>query len=307
MISKIYIAASSRDARFARICAASVRSYYPDLPVYLLPGGELACGLAAELRSCWNIELADIPPGDYGWGFVKLEPLFGPPGEPFLMLDADTVMTGPVLESINRHLSSPDKPCFLVDEEDQPEAEMRRLYYDWDKVIEFDSEARRPAFVFNSGQWVGTPGLLSRKDFDRWVEWSPSPDLRHPDVFMPGDQGVLNYVLNQGHTSGRLRVTPFPLMCWPGHGMEGFSAVAVCDGIAPARIVHWAGLKRLRLSSMPGADLLAHFEQAYYGRVPGGCWLRPLRNILGSLDELLLRLRTRVRLFWRCKIRRIPA
>lgn len=300
MISCIYIAASTRDSRFARICAASIRSYYPELPVFLLPGGRLERGLAEELRTHWNVQLAKIPAGDYGWGFVKLVPLFGPPGAPFLMLDADTVMTGPVLDRINSRLSVSEPPAFLVDEEEQPESEIRRLYYDWERVAEVDPGARCPAFVFNSGQWVGTPGIVGRDDFDPWVEWGMPPKLRHAEVFMPGDQGILNYVLNQGHTAERFRVDRLPLMCWPGHGMEDFSADKVRNARAPARVVHWAGMKRLRFSDMQGADLLIYFEKIYYGNLSFGV----LRRHLFAFGHLILglyhRLRTWVRLFW-CK------
>ena len=302
MLSRIYIAASSRDTRFARICAASVRTFAPDLPVFLLPGGKLERGLAEELKRHWNVGLAEIPPGDYGWGFVKLEPLFGPPGEPFLMLDADTVLTGPVIEAINARLTIPHPPAFLVDEEDQPEAEMRRLYYDWDRLREIDPGAARPAFVFNSGQWVGTPGLLTRADFVPWVEWSFPRRLRHPGHFMPGDQGILNYVLNQSSASGRFRVEPMPLMRWPGHGMEGFDAASVAAGKAPARVVHWAGLKRLRFVNMPGADLLEHFERVYYSRVLRGPLLRSYRALWSFLSGLVHSVSMWFLLFWKLKV-----
>src|SRR5580693_2301981 len=76
----IYIAASAADARYTRICVASVRYFYPEIPIRILAGGTLQRGLAAELRKCWNVEIADLPIyGDYGWGFVKLEALFGSP------------------------------------------------------------------------------------------------------------------------------------------------------------------------------------------------------------------------------------
>lgn len=307
MISRIYIAASRRDSRLTRICVASVRSFYPDIPVFLLPGGKLEPCLTSELRSHWNVQVAEIPAGDYGWGFVKLEPLFGPPGAPFLMLDADTVITGPVFDAIDARLGVADAPDFLVDEEDQSESEMRRLYYDWDRVRGIDPEAKRPAFVFNSGQWVGTPGILSRDEFSSWVEWTMPPSLRHPDIFMPGDQGILNYVLNQGHARGQFRVDRLPLMRWPGHGLEGFSDRSVATGSAPARVIHWAGMKRLRFSAMKGSDLLFYFEKLYYTRIPGGEGLRHARAMMFVLMELNHRVRMRIRLFWKHKVRSFNA
>ena len=238
-IDCIYIAASARDARYTRICVASVRYFYPEVPIRLLVGGRLQRGLADELQQYWDVGTADLPRGDYGWGFVKLEPLFGPPGEKFLVLDSDTVLTGPVLD-----VWSESRAPFLVDDEKQSEADTKRLYYDWEKVRQIDPNARPPQFVFNSGQWFGTAGVLTRDDFAPWVEWTMPRRLRHPEHFMPGDQGILNYVLNQKAAIDGLRVERRQIMRWPGHSMEGLDAETVSKRAAAPRVVHWAGVKK---------------------------------------------------------------
>lgn len=302
---RILIATSPRDLRYCRICLASVRRFHPDADVSLLPGGPLPRSFLREVALHFGVGVHPVPPGDYGWGFVKLEPLFGPPGHSFLVLDADTVLTGPLLDTIHARLSSPDAPAFLVDEEDQPESEMRRLYYDWDRVAAIAPAAQKPAFVFNSGQWAGTPGVLTRADFQPWVELGFPRKQKYPDIFKNGEQGILNYVLNEKAAGGAVKVARFPLMRWPGHGMEGFDAASVAAGNAPARVVHWAGLKRLRFRDMTGADLLGHFERIYYARIPCGRILRPLRAIRTFLGEFCHRLTTRLRLFWNAKVKRL--
>jgi hypothetical protein len=265
VINCVYIAASAHDARYTRICVASVRHFYPDVPVRLLVGGRLQRGLTDELRQYWNVGTADLPRGDYGWGFVKLEPLFGLSGERFLVLDSDTVLTGQVLE-ISDEFPAP----FLVDDEQQSEADTKRLYYDWEKVREIDPNARPPRFVVNSGQWFGTAGVLARQDFAPWVEWTMPRRLRHAEHFMPGDQGILNYVLNQKTIIDGLRIERRKIMCWPGHSMEGLDAETVLKRAAAPRVVHWAGVKKARQRDMIGADLLACFERVYYQRLPVG-------------------------------------
>ena len=196
----IYISASARDARYTRICVASIRHFYPDVPIKLLAGGPLEQGLREELARYWDVRMASTRPGDWGWGFVKLEPLFGPQGERFMVLDSDTVFGGEVLGTWAD--SSAD---FLVDDEQQSEADTRRLYYDWRKVAAVDPAARPPQFVFNSGQWFGTAGVIVRSDFALLMDWSGMPPkLLHPDLLMPGDQGVLNYVSEpEGHDRWR--------------------------------------------------------------------------------------------------------
>ena len=112
-IDCIYIAASARDARFTRICVASVRYFYPDIAIKLLVGGPLQRGLADELQRHWNVGVAQLPAGDYGWGFVKLEPLFMPSKERFLVLDSDTVIAGPV-EPARRRGPLTDAGCRIT-------------------------------------------------------------------------------------------------------------------------------------------------------------------------------------------------
>lgn len=260
----VYIAASAQDGRFTRTCIASVRYFYPEIPIRVLIGGPLEPGLEAQLRRYWDVQPADIPAGDYGWGYVKLQPLFGPPGERFLVLDSDTVLAGPVLDA----WAGCPAP-FLVDDEAQSEAQTKRLYYNWERLQEFDPTAAPPQFVFNSGQWFGTAGILTREDFSPWIEWSMPPRLRHPDHFMPGDQGVLNYILNKAAREG-VQVERRKIMRWPGHGMDGLSSQAVQDRTAPPLVVHWAGMKKLRQSQMVGGELLRFFEHVYYARLRGG-------------------------------------
>ena len=96
MIDCVYIAASAQDARYTRICVASVRYFYPEIPIRLLVGGVFSGDWPTSYRSIGTSGRLIFPSTvDYGWGFVKLEVLFGPPGEKFLVLDSDTVLTGP--------------------------------------------------------------------------------------------------------------------------------------------------------------------------------------------------------------------
>lgn len=277
----VYVAASGGDVRYTRTCVASVRYFYPDVPIRLLVSGDMQGGVTEELKEYWNAGVAELrEKGDYGWGFVKLEPLFFAVGETFLVLDSDTVLTGPVLEAW-----SDSGAAFLVDDEKQSEADTKRLYYDWQKLRETDPCAQPPRFVFNSGQWFGTAGMLTRQDFAPWIEWTMPRRLRHPGLFMPGDQGVLNYVFNQRAALAGLEVERRQIMCWPAHSMEGLDAERVSRKAAQARIVHWAGLKKARQQDMLGADLLGFFERIYYERLPGGGARRVFAGCHASLTH----------------------
>jgi hypothetical protein len=266
LIDCVYVAASALDARFTRICVASIRFFYPEIPIRLLIGGRLQQDLAAELFEYWGVGTAEVPTvGDYGWGFVKLEVLFGPPGERFLVLDSDTVLTGRVFD-----LWDDNGASFLVDDEAQSEERAKTIYYDWEKVREIDPRAQPPRFLFNTGQWFGTAGILTREDFAPWLMWTMPRITTPANHFMNGDQGILNYVFNQKAALQGLRVERRQIMSWPAYYMEGLDAGTVSKGTAIPRIVHWAGLKKARQRDMLAADLLVFFEKFYYSRLPAG-------------------------------------
>jgi len=291
----VYVAASVLDARYTRICVASIRFFYPRIPIRLLVGGRLQRGLADELQEYWDVGIAELPAaGNYGWGFVKLEPLFGIPGERFLVLDSDTVFTGPVLEV----WCNTDVP-FLVDDEIQPDSQAKAIYYDWEKVRELDPDVQSPRFLFNTGQWFGTSGVLTRDDFAPWLSWTMPRSTMPSGYFRNGEQGILNYVFNRKVMREGLPVERKKIMCWPACSMEGLDVTTVSKGAAPPRVVHWAGLKKLRLRDMLGAELLAFCENYYYDRLPlGGArkTVAAARHVLSTLlFDLQLKCKLRVR------------
>jgi hypothetical protein len=278
-VERIYVAASSLDARYTRTCVASIRFFYPQIPIRLLVGGRLQRGLSDELQEYWDVGIAEFPAtGNYGWGFVKLEPLFGPAGQRFLILDSDTVLTGPVLDLWHNNDAQ-----FVVDEETQPAAEMKAIYYDWQKVRELDPDAHPPRFLFNTGQWFGTAGILTRNDFAPWLAWTMPRRTIPSGYFMNGEQGILNYVLNRKAIRDSVTVERRKIMRWPAHSMEGLDVQAVTGGTAPVRVVHWAGIKGARQRDMVGADLLALFEKIYYERLPAG----HTRRVIAGCRETL--------------------
>ena len=270
-VDVIYLAACSRDARLTRICVASIRYFYPDVPIKILAGDILQPGLAEEMFKYWDVGVVELPEGDYGWGLVKLEPLFGPVGQRFMVCDVDTAFMGYILD-----LRAKSDAPFFVDDEQLSDADFRRLYYDWDKVGEIDPTAQSPHKAFNVGQWFGTSGIVAREELDDWVEWTLPRRLRYPDMFMGGDQGVMNYVILKKEASEGLRIDRHTFMRWPGYGMNDLSVERVKNREAPPLVVHWAGMKAIFLHNMVGGDLLQFFEDYYYTRLPAG----RLRRIL---------------------------
>jgi hypothetical protein len=293
MIDCVYVAAAAHDARFTRICVASIRYFYPDIPIRLLAGGPLQRRLVDELERYWRVTLADLPPRDYGWGFIKLEPLFQQGRQRFLVLDSDTVLAGPVLDWAEQR----DEDFIIDDEQDELQTTQRtkEIYYDYERAQAEGAFVERPSFLFNTGQWFGSSGILSREDFKGIVEWVP-PRVCKPSIFKMGEQGAFNYIINEQWRAGKIRVARVPLMRWPGHGMQGLNINVVTRRTAAPIVVHWAGTKENRLQDMVGADLLLFFEQMYYARLPLGAtrrlssnfqrYARPKLGLLKSITKL---------------------
>lgn len=253
---------------------ASVRFFYPHIPVRLLVGGRVRPKFLEELKRVSNVEMAAVPPAHYGWGFIKLEPLFQDHPERFLMLDSDTILLGPVLHAADSHESD-----FIVDCEGQTDARAKEIYFNWELGEQNGFGMAQPDFLFNTGQWFARSRVLSRPDFDPWIRWSLPRRLARPDLFKNGEQGLLNLVVNEQYQKGSITVTRVPLMRWPGFDVTDIKLPEVMRGHrSPYRqIMHWAGFKGPRLESLPRADLLIHFERLYYETHGGGERLRLFR------------------------------
>lgn len=290
-VDVIYVAASRRDSRFTRISIASIRYFYPDVIIRLLVGGQLQRGLADELRLYWAVELADFPRGDYGWGFVKLEPLFRTGDERFLVMDSDTAITGPILSRADGRDED-----LVVDDENLTPTRARQIYYEYESSPGSGDCPPAPHFLFNTGQWFGRSGRVQRSDFDGLINWGWPPKLADPAVFKNGDQGVLNLVANKRVREGTLSVGRVPLMRWPGHGLDGLSAELIASRTAPPFVIHWAGIKKARMRDMPGSDILEYFERLYYDRLPGGESRRKLAGATHIIESQWGGIRTRLRL-----------
>jgi hypothetical protein len=265
-IDRVFVAAHRRDVRLTRICIASIRHWYPDIPIYLLKDEASESFSTRELEEQWNVRVWKTERRQYGWGFIKLEPLFQREAGRYLVLDSDIAFIGPLLDQLQQFDAD-----FVVHGETQPADRMRELYFEpslVQKVVE--RSLTEVPFTFNSGQYVATGGLLDRSDFDSVLTWSSPPVVRYPEFFNRGDQGVLNYVLLKRQAEGALSIAAASFMKWEAADLESLDLSAIATSSPYAALIHWAGMKRNRLGAMPRADILRFFEHRYYARINGG-------------------------------------
>lgn len=265
-IDRVYIAAHRGDLRLTRICVASVRRWYPDISIFLLKDEANGPFCTREIEEAWNVQLWPTGQRSFGWGFIKLEPLFDSTGTRYLMLDSDIVFLGPVIDALEKFESD-----FVVQEEQQPAHDVPNLYFDSMRIrTALKPDLPDPPFTFNSGQYVGTSGLIRREDFGDLVEWSEPRRVRYPEMFNPSDQGVLNFVVLERLRAGGISVARSPFMKWGRQEMSEFRVDAMTENSPYPYVIHWAGLKDVRLRRMLRGDILRHFERAYYSRIPLG-------------------------------------
>ncbi|MEI8340178.1 MAG: hypothetical protein WCH43_01425 [Verrucomicrobiota bacterium] len=285
-IDIIYAACYKYDLRYTRILVASIRQWYPDIPICLIKDRFYGDFDTTEIEKIWGATVLKTEFTCYSWGFSKFTPLFLPAGQRFLVLDSDIVFTGPVLQLLESHDAD-----FIVQREEPSPAFIESNYLNLEKLAELDPGFVFPGFTFNTGQWVGTSGLLSPADFEPELEWINRPRTRHPEVFKFGEQGLFNYVLMKKSACAEISLDRLQFMYVPG--FEDCPPVRTTE-LGPSSsyrfVLHWCGQKRRYLSDMALSGVLLHFERLYYSRVPFGGVKRPLRVFTNHLKECLNRM-----------------
>jgi len=264
-VDYIYINVNKYDFHLARICLASLRYWYPEVPVRFIKDYSQGNFDTSHAGKVWNAEVLALHRKKLGWGFGKLETLFLPGSYSFLVLDADTVITGKVLDMVKDI-----KTSFILDDEIPEVKRFNEVYYNLDRINELAPEFKFPGYSFNSGQWFGTSGIINRTEFDPILTWSEPPEIKFPEILFNGDQGLLNYVIHRKVQDGQLQVTRKKMMIWPKDGnadIIDLEKIRLKTSEQPF-IIHWAGMKSRTLSGLPRMDILRFYRDYYYTRMP---------------------------------------
>ena len=275
MIERIYIGCCATDVWLARISVASIRYWHPDAPICLLRDHGRGFADTSEIEKYWSVDVLDCTPAFAGCGFTKIELLLRPKQERFLFVDADTAFVGPVLDTLQdrpeQFVISPD---FIADPRTH---HVIPFYFDYAKLREYDPSYVFPGYVFNTGQFVATSGLLRAEDFAGIVDWKVPPVWLLRDVFSSAEQGFLNYLFARRAQQGALTLGTATLY------YDGLSEEAArLEFRPPARdhrfLLHWPGEKSPTAGGYTRGDVLQYFEDLYYSRIPGGAAKRAIRT-----------------------------
>lgn len=274
-VEAIYVATHKFDIRLTRICVASIRYWYPEIPIYLIKDNIAGEFSTTEIERTWDVGIFPTDVEKFGWGFSKLEPPLNPTGIRALVIDADIVFVGKVLDMLSTH--EDDIVVHREDQPSQPSGRFNELYFSLELLREYDPGFQFPRFSFNSGQFVITTGVLTREDFNGLIDWGNPRSVVRPEIFNKSDQGVLNYVVMKKHAAGDLSVARVPFMVWDPEEMRKFDISRIDRDSPYPQLIHWAGLRLPRMLKMPRADILSKFEAHYYSRIPLGRLRRHVR------------------------------
>src|SRR5690242_19280319 len=93
-IEGIVISCYPLDLELTRICVASVRFWYPHIPIWLLKDRRYGDFDTREIERYWNAQVYPSRQKIQGWGFGKLEVMSELPKRRLLFLDSDIVLVG---------------------------------------------------------------------------------------------------------------------------------------------------------------------------------------------------------------------
>lgn len=275
-IDGVVISCYQSDLQMTRICVASIRFWYPHVPIWLLKDQQYGNFSSNEIEKYWNVQVYPARRKKLGWGFGKLEVMTESPARRLLLLDSDTAFAGRVLD----HLESFDEDLVVENKDYVAIDEVEDQFFPLDRIHQLDSTFKFPGFGFNTGQIVVTTGLITKEDFKGLLDWQ-TLTVKHPEIFKKGEQGLLNYIVLRKMHRGELTLRREPFMVWPGE-IDHAKHIQVSDFTPDGQhqqVIHWAGLRWGKTpEEMPRSDILLHFEDIYYGHVPLGAWLRKWRR-----------------------------
>jgi hypothetical protein len=182
--------------------------------------------------------------GSYGFGLTKMIAFWHSPFERFLHIDADTVCWGDILKDL------PWKGCdFIYNEPHEiiTPSILRSQYFKPEELFkiipEFGWEVNP---YFNTGCFVARRGIL---DLEYYLELLDI-QKRRPEIFIPGEQGILNLMVFQQVALGKIKARSWPLQAVvsviPPGELDNRFRVSKGRPIVKdtdRRVIHWAGAK----------------------------------------------------------------
>lgn len=287
----VVVFCNKNDLYLTRICVASIRYFYPEVPVVLVKDFMNGNFSTKEIERIYNVKIYELGIRKFGWAAAKTFFLLrAPTGKRYIILDSDIVFTDPFLERVNSKLENADIVVSADYLEDPAEDWVKSIYFDIKKVKAYDPAYQYPGYFFNTGQLFIKGGAISAEQIgdlfsDRFPYW------KKQDVFPVVDQSAYNYLFPKLQQEKKLRLAEDSFMIWSESSTAKIiSLKTIIDGNFNGGLIHWAGAKRTPvLKKMSKSDILLFFQKEYYRKISFGRFKLLYRTGFFFLDSFIIR------------------
>ena len=267
----IVVCCNSQDFFLARICIASIRYYYPEIPIELVKDYGKGSFSSNNLEKYFNVKNINLGVKKMGWSAAKFLYLYKmPKGKKVLLLDADIAFVGPFLERIIREIETDDY-VVSIDKESNPYSDFVTNTYFVTKNIESAyPDYKFPGYLFNAGAVFVTVGAIPKEILDEFFDETKYPFWKNFYLFSLVDQSVYNYLLPTLASKNQLKLGTQNFMLWSNSEIaKALNLDNIKSGTLKTGLIHWAGEpKSPSLTGMSRKDILMFFQDYYYKRIP---------------------------------------
>jgi hypothetical protein len=256
------------DYPFVTGCCASIRAYQKDVPICLIADGAFA---ADDLKAQYGVTVLypdDVNPRlrvSCGYGLTKMIAFWHSPFERFMHIDSDTIWWGDILRGLpwRDYDFIYNEPHEIITPEIQ-----KSQYFDPDKLFghvpEFPWKGKP---YFNTGCFVARRGILDLDEYLRLLELQQE----QRDIFISGEQGILNYMIFSRVARGEITALSWPLQAVVPviadrdlRSRFQFRQGQPVLNDSDRRVIHWAGPKPYLVNNKSVfLDPMVHYRMVY--------------------------------------------
>ncbi|HEV7330128.1 MAG TPA: glycosyltransferase [Flavisolibacter sp.] len=287
----IVVFCHKKDFFLAQILVASIRYYYPDVELYLCKDLLKGSFNTSEIEKYWRVKILDLGITKFGWSAAKMHFYLSDKlkGKKVMMLDADIVFTGRVLD---RLVPLTMKNDVVVSDEYHCGNEgewLKKQYYDIDVVQKIHPDFKLPGYYFNCGQLIARSQLFTPDEVKEVFDKDNYPYWLNRKDFPLVDQGILNYLLPYKEQKNEIKIAKERFYIWiDTDEARQMELEEVIRGEKYPYVIHWAGNERIPyIYGMGRGDILVFFQKFYFSKIPFGTLKRILPLIPAGCDFLV--------------------
>ena len=269
----VVVCCNKKDFFLAKICIASIRYFYPEIPIELVKDFGNGYFSSKKLEQVYKVKNIDLGIKKIGWGAAKFHYLFHMPlGKKVFLLDADIIFLGPFLNRMER-LSKENDYVVSAEKHVDPYSEYSKItYFDTREVERKFSDYKFPGYFFNTGQVFVTVGSIEKDEIAKYFDQSTFPYWKDQSLFPLVDQSVYNYLLPTLSSQGKLKLATDNFVIWSRSNIANdINLESITSKSCDVGVLHWAGdIRTPFLKQMNRSDILEFFEDNYYRSIPFG-------------------------------------